>query len=239
MTKLTLQDYWQPEDDAAAIVDKWTAEDNANIPPEVRESLREFFPRIDLSPDEADVIPQSVARYITTNSRAYQKYMKERSERTSPDGLITCKSPFEEVFLLHLQGLYAILEFYDEFVESVKSARQAKAVYVDAAEAKISLELLGKKPELLSKTKEDEKLMLFLTEIDKSLRMFESLVPVDVVRYIGHAGYRIAGDTAETYRAVPELVKLQDLKKRAEELFYRFGYVRGERNLFVPKEVDG
>jgi hypothetical protein len=46
MIKLTLQGYWQPEDDMDAVISRWIEEENAKIPADIRENLRELFPSV-------------------------------------------------------------------------------------------------------------------------------------------------------------------------------------------------
>ncbi|MCL2856566.1 MAG: hypothetical protein FWE19_02420 [Oscillospiraceae bacterium] len=224
MIKLALQNSWQPEDDLSAIVDKWIAEENAKIPAEVRENLREYFPHIGISPDEADLIPASVAHHITMHSLTYRKYLNSQN-----------KSIFEKEFFVRLQALYTILDFYTAFVETVSITKRANVLCLKLISIKVKSGLLEEKSNLMPKTRADEELLTLLVEIENSLLAFESIVPVETVKYIGHVIYQIPSDTLSTYRTVEELVQLSDLKKQAEELFGRYGYIQTGRSTFVSK----
>jgi len=225
MIKLTLQGYWQPEDDADATIDKWIAEENAKIPADIRENLRGFFPQIGLSSDEADCIPASVAQYITTHSQTYQTYMRDQKKHTV----------IEPAFFERLQVLYILLDFYANFVETVQLAKRADAFYVNAASTKVKPDALKKELDLCPKTKEEERMLALLVEIEYALRRFEQIVPVNIAKYIDYDSYEIPSDTRATYRAVKELTELPDLRKQAEALFYTHGYVRTGKNSFAPK----
>ena len=231
MTKLTLQSYWQPEDGLDAVISRWIKEENAKIPADIRENLRGLFPQIGISPDEADLVPESVAQYITTNSAAYQKYIKNRQNENVE------KSAFTQKFLARLQALYVKLEFYAAFVETVQLAKHAGSFYVKSCSAKIYPGLLKGEADLRPKTQEEEQLLSLIVEVEKALTMFESIVPVEVARYIGYDSHEIPSDTLGTYLAVEEMTSLADLKKQAETLFCTHGYVQTGKNSFAPKEV--
>ena len=234
MIKLTLQNDWQPEDDATATFDKWIADENAKIPPDIRESLREFFPHIGMSSDEADLIPASVAQHIVVYSLTYHKYINARKKSTQNVSEIN-KSLFNQEFLARLQALYVILEFYAAFAKTLQITKRANAFYVKSSSMKIKSGLLDKKVTLPPKTRAEEDLLAFLSEIEKSLRMFENIVPVEIVKYIGHDSYQIPGDTLSTYSAVMDISELPELKKQAEELFSSYGYLQTGRATFAPR----
>jgi len=231
MIKLTLQNDWQPEDDMDAIVDKWIAYENAKIPSDIRESLRAFFPHIGISPDEADLIPASVAHHITMHSTTYRKYVKEQKESAQ-------KSLFEQEFFARLQALYVVLEFYTAFMETLSIAKRANILYVKASLVKVKSGLLEEKVKLWPKTNADEEQLTLLVEIENALRRFENIVPVEIVKYVDYDSYQIPSDTLSTYRAVGDLVELPALKKQAEELFDRYGYIQTGRNTFAPKSIN-
>ena len=174
LIKITLQDSWQPEDDLSAVVDKWIAEENAKIPADVREKLREFFPHIGISSGEADLIPASVAHHIVMNSFAYRKYFNGQSGNGQ-------KSPFEQEFFGRLQAIYVILEFYASFVETVAITKRANVLYLKATSMKVKSGLRKEEVSLLPKTKAEEEMLTLLVEIENSLRVFESVVPVEIV----------------------------------------------------------
>jgi len=224
MIKLTTQDYWQPEDDADAIIEKWLSEENAKIPADIRENLRGLFPQIGLSPDEADSVPESVAKYITTNSIAYQKYIKNENSK---------KSIFIEEALKHLQTLYIKLEFYATFIETVKNAEQSGSIYINSSKTQINHELPTTKISSLPKTQEEEQMLSFIVEIEKVITMFESIVPVKVAKYIGYDSHEIPEDTLATYKSVEKLSLLTELKNQAEATFQKFGYIQTGKNTFA------
>jgi len=234
MIKLTLQSYWQPEDDLSAIMDNWIAAENAKIPADIRESLRGFFPHIGIFPEEADLIPESVAQYITMHSPSYQTYRKNHAADTQTGTPIEKRS-FEQTLLARLQARYVLLEFYTAFVEMVRIAKRADVLYVKASSVKVKLSAPDEQESLQPKTEAEDELFSFLAEIEQSLRNFESVVPVEIVRYIGHESYQIPSDTLSSYRAVEDLPALSDLKKQAEAFFDRYGYVQTGRNTFAPK----
>jgi len=228
MIKLTLQDYWQSEDDISSIIDDWIADENAKIPEDIREKLREFFPHVGISPDEADKIPESVAQHITTNSIAYRNYVigQKASEKSGS---------FEQENFIYLQGLYVILEFYSSFIETVKIAKRADMLHVKKSSAKIKLDLSDKKISLQPKTEQQEKLLTLITQIENALQVFENTVPVDVVKYMDYNSYQIPADTTSTYSVATELIKLSELKEQAESFFDKHGYVQTGRTTFVSK----
>ena len=217
MIKLTLQDYWQPEDDISAIIDKWLSEENAKIPADIRENLRGLFPHIGISPDEADLIPASVAQYITVHSSAYRKYLTGGAQ-VGGEGGKDRLTVFEQEFFPRLRALYVRLEFYAKFVEVFLHNKQAGILYVDESSIRVSSDLLKAESSPCAKTKMQEQMLTFLTKIEEALSEFESIIPVETLRYIGQTGYKIPEDTVSTYHAAQDMVYLIDLKKQAEEL---------------------
>jgi len=228
MIKLTLQDYWQSEDDITSIVDDWVADENSKIPEDIREKLREFFPHIGISPDEADAIPESVAQHITTHSIAYRNYVINQKESAK-------SSSFEQEIFKYLQELYVLLEFYSSFIETVLIKKRANMPHVKESSAKVRLSRNSKKGTLQPKTDAQEDIIALITQIESALQLFESVVPVNVAKYIDYSSYQIPEDTTATYTTATELVRLGELKEQAVALFEKHGYIQTGRTTFISK----
>jgi hypothetical protein len=164
------------------------------------------------------------------HSQTYQNYRNDHRGRVQHEASFS-----EQELLARLQTLYVILEFYATFVKTLFFSKRANLLYVKASSVKVKSGLRDEEAVLRSKTKATEDLARLLAEIEKSLRMFENIVPVEIVKYTGYDSYQIPSDLLSVYHAAEELLELPDLQKQAEALFDRYGYVQTGRNSFAPR----
>jgi|GEM_PF-3160865 len=122
---------------------------------------------------------------------------------------------FFRAILMRIQAQYTILECYAEFVESLLTAKRISDFSLKTYTARVRTELLESELELLPKTGEEEKMLVFFIESGKSLRKFEHVMPVEISKYIDHDSYRISGDILSTYSLAEEFLELLELKKQA------------------------
>jgi len=155
--------------------------------------------------------------YIQIGRNAFAlKHDKNQSEsKSASPGTNT----FKQKFLVRLQELYTLLEFYATFVESLIVAKRANDFYSKTCSIKAKSDLLETKVDLHPRTKEEEQMLAFLVEIEKSLRLFENVMPVEIARYIGCDSYQISGDSLSVYSIALEMLELLDLKKQADAYF--------------------